>query len=76
MDPRSSRPGPGILFVMPASPVLRAERRQLQPLAVGEMEPLRGLLSLEPVRRFLLDGRGPRPGGCLRDRNPWELERR
>ncbi len=59
MDPRSSRFWRSILCDMPASPVLRTERLQLQPLSAGDLDALRALLSLEPVRRFLPDGRAP-----------------
>jgi len=59
MDQRPSRPGPGILFVMPAWPVLCTERLQLEPLSAADFRPLRTLFSREPVRRFLLDGQVP-----------------
>jgi ribosomal-protein-alanine N-acetyltransferase len=40
-------------------PILRSERLQMTPIGDGDREPLRALLSLEPVYRYLLDGSPP-----------------
>jgi ribosomal-protein-alanine N-acetyltransferase len=41
------------------APVLYSERLELTPLEDADREPLREVLSLEPVRRYLLDGNEP-----------------
>jgi RimJ/RimL family protein N-acetyltransferase len=38
------------------APILRSERLELTPVAEGDRAALQALLSLEPVRRYLLDG--------------------
>jgi RimJ/RimL family protein N-acetyltransferase len=40
-------------------PILRSERLEMTPLGDGDREPLRALLSLELVYRYLLDGSPP-----------------
>jgi RimJ/RimL family protein N-acetyltransferase len=42
-----------------SAPTLRSERLEMSPIGDGDREPLRALLSLEPVYRYLLDGSPP-----------------
>ncbi len=44
-----------------SGPKLISERLTLEPLCPGDAHTLRALLSLEPVRRYLLDGKAPEP---------------
>lgn len=44
-----------------SGPELVSERLTLEPLCPGDAPALRALLSLEPVRRYLLDGKAPGP---------------
>lgn len=41
------------------APILRSQRLEMAPVTEGDREPLQALLTLEPVRRYLLDGEVP-----------------
>ena len=42
-----------------STPILRSDRLEMTPIGDVDREPLRALLSLEPVYRYLLDGEPP-----------------